>query len=112
MSLTVEPQPVPLTTTAQGVVLVSGTRVPLETVIWAFSQGATPEEIAQDFPTLSLANVYSVVAYYLSNRDEVDAYVATQSARSAEVRAANEARFDRTGIRERLLARKKGQGAV
>jgi len=54
MSLTVEPQPIPLTTTPDGAVRVSGTRVPLETVVRAFHQGATPEEIVQDFSTLTL----------------------------------------------------------
>ncbi|HSH80758.1 MAG TPA: DUF433 domain-containing protein [Herpetosiphonaceae bacterium] len=49
MALTVEPQPIPLTTSPDGVVRITGTRVPLETVVRAFLQGATPEEIAQDF---------------------------------------------------------------
>jgi len=44
MRLTVEPQPVPLITTPAGVVRITGTRVPLETVVRAFYQGATPEE--------------------------------------------------------------------
>jgi uncharacterized protein (DUF433 family) len=84
---------------------VSGTRVPLETVVHAFRQGATPEEIVQDFPSLTLAQVYAVLAYYLGNRANVDAYVAQQAALSEAARLAHEARFDPTGIRARLLAR-------
>ena len=53
MTLTVEPQPIPLTPSPDGIVRVTGTRVPLETVIRAFHQGATPEKIAQDFPTVA-----------------------------------------------------------
>jgi uncharacterized protein (DUF433 family) len=105
MSLTVDLQPVPLTATPEGVVHISGTRVPLETVVRAFRQGATPEAIVQDYPTVTLAQVYAVLAYYLAQRDAVDAYVAERAAISEQARLAHEARFDSTGIRARLLAR-------
>lgn len=110
MSLTVEPQPVPLTTTPEGVVRVSGTRVPLETVVRAFHLGATPEEIVQDFPTVTLPQVYAVLAYYLAHRPEVDAYVAERATISEAARQAHEARVDPTGIRARLLARQTARG--
>ena len=106
MTLTLEPQPVPLTPYADGVVRVTGTRLPLETVVRAFHQGATPEEIAQDFPSLQLADVYAVLAYYLANRNTVDAYVSERTAASEAARAAHEAAFNPIGIRARLLARK------
>ena len=109
MTLTMEPQLVPLSTSPEGVVRVSGTRVPLETVIRAFYQGATPEAIAEDFPVLTLAQVYAVLAYYLAHQQDVDAYVAEQARRSEELRLAHEARFDPVGMRARLLARKAQQ---
>lgn len=105
MALIVEPQPIPLTTTPEGVVRITGTRVPLETVVRAFYAGATPEEIAQDFPTVTLAQVYAVLAYYLAHRVEVDAYVMERTIVSAVARAAHEARFNPIGVRARLLAR-------
>ena len=105
MTLTLDPQPIPLTTSAEGVVRVTGTRVPLETVVRAFHQGATPEEIAQDFPTVTLAQVYAVLAFYLAHRHEVDAYVAERTVISSAARAAHEARFNSAGLRARLLAR-------
>ena len=108
MALTVELQPVPLITTPEGAVRVTGTRVPLETVVRAFRQGATPEEIAQDFPTMTLAQVYAVLAYYLGHREAVDAYIAERAAVSDVARTAHEARFDPRGIRARLLARRAG----
>src|ERR687885_533606 len=98
LTLTVEPQPIPLTPSPDGVVCVTGTRVPLETVIRAFHQGATIEEIAQDFPTVTLAQVYAVLAFYLAHRHEVDA-VAERTAISDAARAAHEARFNRVGLR-------------
>jgi uncharacterized protein (DUF433 family) len=109
MSLIIEPQPIPLTTSPEGVVRITGTRVPLETVVRAFHQGATPEEIVQDFPSVSLAQIYAVLAYYLAHRADVDAYVAERAVFSEQARLAHEARFDPTGIRARLLARVEGE---
>jgi uncharacterized protein (DUF433 family) len=64
-----------LTCTPQGTWRIAGTRVSLDSVIHSFWEGATPEEICQDFPSLSLAQVYEAIAYYLKQRDKVDAYL-------------------------------------
>lgn len=61
--------------TPQGTWRIAGTRVSLDSVIHAFWEGATPEQICQDFPSLSLAQVYGAIAYYLQQRDKVDAYL-------------------------------------
>jgi uncharacterized protein (DUF433 family) len=53
-----------LVCTPQGTWRIAGTRVSFDSVIHAFWEGATPEEICQDFPTLSLAQVYEAIAYY------------------------------------------------
>jgi len=96
-----------LVTDADGVTRVKATRVTLDTVVRAFAEGATAEEIAQQYPTLALADVYSVLTYYLRRRDEVDAYLAEQRQKSARVRSENEGRFDPQGVRERLVARRR-----
>lgn len=98
-------EPIPLATDADGVIRVAGTRIPLETVINVYDTGATPEEIAQDFPVLRLDDVYAVITYYLRHRDEVAAYLQERLALAEEVRAEVEGRFPQTGLRERLLAR-------
>ena len=72
----------------------------------AFQLGATAEEIAQQYPAVDLPAAYAVIAFYLRRRPEVDAYLTTRAAAAAETRAAVEARFDPTGLRERLLARR------
>jgi uncharacterized protein (DUF433 family) len=61
--------------TPQGTWRIAGTRVSLDSVIHSFWEGATPEEICQDFPSLSLAQVYEAIAYYLKQRNKVDAYL-------------------------------------
>lgn len=105
MTLTLGAESPPLSTDADGVVRVGGTRVTLDTVIAAFSAGATAEEIAQQHP-LSLADVYAAVGYYLKHRAEVDLYLRERQRRAATVRRQNEENFDPMGIRERLLARR------
>ena len=97
---------VPLSADEAGVLRVAGTRVSLDSVVYAFDEGATPEEIAQDFPTLDLAAIYSVIGYYLQNRAEVEEYLERRKAQREELKAEAESRFDPRGVRERLLARR------
>lgn len=85
---------------------LAGTRVSLDSVVYAFVEGATPEEIAQSFPTLDLAVIYSVIGYYLQNRAEVEQYLARRAVEREEIKRETEARFNPLGLRERLLARK------
>src|SRR5262245_48029649 len=75
MRLAIKNDEVPLVTTAEGVVLLAGTRVSLDLIVAAFTSGATAEEIAQQYPTVSLADVYAGITYYLRHRDEVDTYL-------------------------------------
>src|ERR1700692_2150318 len=68
-------EPIPLSNAGDGVIHIAGTRVTLDTVIDTFRTGASPEEIAQDFPALRLDDIYAVLTYYLRHRDEVEAYL-------------------------------------
>lgn len=106
MSFTIAVSPVPLTMNAEGVVLVGQTRVPLETVVSLYKQGATAEETAEQFSSLDLADVYAVISYYLRNQDAVEVYLQEQQQRSQQIRAENERRFPANGLRDRLLARR------
>lgn len=97
---------VPLRTDADGAIRVGETRVLLELVIRAFQRGETPESIVQSFSSLKLQDVYAVIAYYLQNRVELDAYLQEIEARSREIRREIEAtQSDITDLRERLLNR-------
>jgi uncharacterized protein (DUF433 family) len=98
----------PLLLDADGVVRVGSSRVTLDSVVAAFRTGATAEQIAQQYPSVDLADVYAVITYYLRHRGEVDEYLRARDRAAAEVRAVNEARFDPVGIRERLLSRRNG----
>jgi uncharacterized protein (DUF433 family) len=97
---------VPIHTDAEGVVRVAGTRVTLDTIVAAFDAGATAEEIAQQYSSISLADVYSVITYSLRNKTEVSAYLHRRQKQAATVREEVERRFPPSGIRERLIARR------
>jgi uncharacterized protein (DUF433 family) len=106
MSLTIAVEQVPLAADADGVIRVAGTRLPLDTIIFAFHQGATAEEIVQRFPVIDLADAYAVIGYYLRHRVELDTYLKARQEKAHAVRKINESKFDPQGIRERLLARR------
>jgi len=101
----------PLVASAASVFHVGKTRVTLDTVVGAFQNGATAEEITEQYPTLSLGRVYAVIAYYLAHTAEVDDYLQAREQQAAEVRQVNERLFNPTGIRTRLLARQAKQGS-
>jgi uncharacterized protein (DUF433 family) len=98
-------EPIPLSTDPDGVIRVAQTRVTLETVVHAFETGATPEEIAQDFPVLQLDDVYAVITYYLRHRQEVETYLEERQAFAGKIRRQVEAHHPQAGLRERLLSR-------
>ena len=106
MTLVIETQPIPLDVDANDVVRVGETRVTLDTVIEAFLEGATAEEIAQQYPSLTLPDIYSVIGYYLDQIAEVNHYLQRRKKQAQKTRQENENRFDPEGIRDRLLARK------
>ncbi len=111
MALVIAAEPVPLETDAEGVARVGGTRVTLDTIVEAFLDGETAEEIAQQYPSVRLADVYAIIAFFLRRRAEVDRYLQERQRRARTVRAENEGRFDPAGLRERLLARHAETGA-
>jgi uncharacterized protein (DUF433 family) len=58
---------------------VSQTRISLDSIVYAFQKGLSPESIVQSFPLLTLEQVYGAIAFYLANRAEIDAYLAAEA---------------------------------
>lgn len=54
---------------------ITGSRVSLDSIVYAFLNGESPETIAQSFPVLSLEQVYGAITYYLANRPEIDQHL-------------------------------------
>ena len=106
MGLTIAPEPIPLSWGPDGVIRVANTRVTLDTVVAAHRDGYTADEIARQYPTLKLADVYAIIGYFIRHRAEVEIYLLERQVQSDDVRRENESRFDPAGVRERLLARR------
>lgn len=101
MVLALTADPLPLMTDANGVVRISRTRVTIDTVVTAFLEGATAEEIVEQYPSLQLSDVYSAIGYYLRHKTEVDADLQERQHRADEVRKEAQRRFNPVGIRDR-----------
>ncbi len=83
----------------EGAYRIAGTRVSLDSIVYAFNEGQSPETIAQSFPVLELEQVYGAITFYLAHRSEIDAYLEQakreyETARQAE-RAADPEFYDR-----------------
>src|SRR5208283_583557 len=51
---------------------IKGTRVPLDSIVYEFRNGASPESIRQAFPILTLEQVYGAITFYLGHQEQVD----------------------------------------
>lgn len=98
-------EPVPLNTDAHGVMRVAGTRVTLDTVVYAYKRGDTPEQIAQDYSSLAIADIYAAIAYYLRHEQEIEAYLERRREEADAVREEYKRRFPSDGLKERLQSR-------
>ena len=84
---------------------VAGTRVSLDSIVYAFLRGAAPESIAQSFPILKLEEVYGAVTYYLGHQEEVNSYLRQHDREFDTLRA--QARQVNPGLYKRLEEAKK-----
>lgn len=60
-----------------GAIRLTGHRIGLEHVVDFYNQGFSAEMLIEQFPSLPLALIHKVIAFYLENQAEVDAYVAS-----------------------------------
>lgn len=56
----------------EGSFYLIGSRVPLARIVVPFQNGAPPEAIRLDFPTLTLEQVYGAITFFLANTTEVE----------------------------------------
>ena|SRR5437667_2946222 len=99
-------QSVPLTLGEDGTIRITGSRVTLDSVVHQFKNGATAEQIQEDFPSLHLRDIYGVIAYYLQHTEELEDYLRSQQRAAAQTRREIESRQDTSGLRERLRRRR------
>jgi len=58
-----------------GAYYIAGARVSLDSVVYAFLRGESPEGIAESFPALGLEQIFGALAFYMANREVVDRYL-------------------------------------
>lgn len=88
---------------------IQDTRVSLESVVYAFLDGLSPESIQADcFPVLTLAQVYNAIAYYLNHRDELEVYLADEARGYESFRAETRARHPQLARRLDALRQNAG----
>ena len=85
---------------------IAGSRVSLDSVVYAFLRGESPEGIAESFTALSLEQVFGAVAFYLANRESIDAYLRGGRAEFARMR--DEARRKHPALYSKLEATRHG----
>ncbi len=64
---------------------IAETRISFDSVVYAFLNGESPESIAQNFPLLSLEQVYGAIAFYLANKELIDVYLKAGEAEFAQL---------------------------
>jgi uncharacterized protein (DUF433 family) len=62
--------------TCGGRIRIDGTRITVHRIATLYKQGLSAEEMIVTYPHLSLGQVYAALAYYHSNREEIDAELA------------------------------------
>lgn len=97
-----------LTQSQDGEIRLTGHRIGLYHLVQRYNEGESAEMLAAHYPTLPLALVHKVLAFYLDNQSEVDAYVAACSA-AADEQQQGLPRLDLNSLRRRLA---KGQPAA
>lgn len=96
---------IPLRRDEWAVIRIGDTRVRLDSVVYAWQSGESPEQIVDDFDVLTLADVYAVISYYLQHRPDIDAYLLQNRDRALLQQQNIEQQHPAEGIRARLFAR-------
>lgn len=99
------PETVPLVQHNNGVIRVTGSRVTLDTIIGRMQVGDTREEIHEGFPSVTLAQINTIIDWYLNNRVEADKYLQEQEAEAERIRQEIESEPEYKARREMLLRR-------
>jgi len=106
-------QKVPLTLWKDGTIRVKDTRLLIDMIVGAHNRGECPEEIFESFPSnvYTVADIYSIIAYYLTHKEKIDKYLANREKEVEKVWKKIEGlpnyQENRQKLKEKLLARSK-----
>jgi uncharacterized protein (DUF433 family) len=100
----------PLTYGEDGTIRIRGSRVTLDSLIHAFQQGATAEQLQASFPSVTLRDIYGTIAYYLEHQEQVEFYLREQGQAAQELRHTVESRPDVASFRAKIRTRRLQHG--
>lgn len=92
-----------------GFITLKGHRIGLHHIVRQYNDGFSAEALQARFPTLTLALIHKVIAFYLENQDEVDRYVDAQDAELARQVAASKPVPSLVQLRQRLEAMRRAE---
>lgn len=99
-------QDAPLTMDEDGTIRIAGSRVSLDALVRQFKLGATAEQIQEDFPSLTLREVYGAIYYYLDQVEAVEEYLRQREQDAAETRRFIDEQPGSRALRARITARR------
>lgn len=71
----------PLEYREDGSITITGTQVSLYDILVYYKAGDSPEVLRETFPNIPLSVIHVIIAYYLENKRDVDAYLAKEQAK-------------------------------
>ena len=107
MTISIDKEQMPLSVSSEGIIYIANTRVTLDTLLYTFFDGATAEQIVEQYPSLDLADVYAAIGYYLHHNSQIDAYLKERAKVATKIKDQIDKKSTIQGIRKRLLSRKK-----
>jgi uncharacterized protein (DUF433 family) len=99
-------QTAPLNQDSEGSIRLTGSRVTLDTLVAAFKKGNTAEQIQDSFPSLSLAQIYGAIAWYLDHQAEAEDYLNEREAEAEAIRQEIENQPGQGAFRETMRQRR------
>jgi|SRR5688572_5844583 len=109
---TIETLTPPLRVDETGTIRIGQSKITLDLVIGYHLLGRSPEWIARGYPSLTLADIYATIAYYLRHRDQLDAYLRAGEERAEALRKEIEADPRNKELRAKILARARERGLL
>ena len=100
------PEGIPLHQDDHGTVRVKGSRVTLDTIIGRMQVGDTLEEIHEGFPSVTLAQINTIIDWYFNNQVEADEYLQEGEAEAERIRREIESDPDYIAFSEKLRQRR------
>ncbi|MEZ5427927.1 MAG: DUF433 domain-containing protein [Pyrinomonadaceae bacterium] len=65
---------------------IAGKRISLDSIVYAFRRGQSPETIRRSFPLLTLEEIYGSITFYLAHQREIDDYLRREESEFEKMR--------------------------